>query len=78
MDIIVLMNVTPEDSDSLKAILDRTLGNPEVEVIMKNDELRKQKKSEYDKQRYQERKNTTVKNVESTKEEEREAETTRL
>ena len=45
--------------------------NGNADAIVKADEIKKQKKSEYDKQRYQERKNSIVKNVESEEEKEK-------
>ena len=60
MNIIVLLNVNPEDSENLKMVLDRAI--PEKDLT--TDEIQKQKKSEYDRQRYMEKKNSTVKNVE--------------
>lgn len=64
MNIIVLLNVTPEDNDNLRMVLDRTLSYDDT-VVLTAEEIKKQKRSEYDKQRYQDKKNSNVKNVEN-------------
>ena len=76
MDIIILRNVQPEDEKNLALALEKAFSEYADNVIVKIDEIRKQKKAEYDKQRYQDKKNFTVKNSEKSEisQEERENE----
>jgi hypothetical protein len=76
MDIIILRNVQPEDEKNLALALEKAFAEYADNVIVKIDEIRKQKKAEYDKQRYLDKKNSTMKNSEKSEisQEERENE----
>jgi hypothetical protein len=63
MDFFFFRNVKPEDEKNFAAALEKAFGDSEENLIVKIDEIRKQKKSDYDKQRYLDRKNSTVENV---------------
>ena len=67
MDIIILRNVQPEDEKNLALALEKAFSEYADNVIVKIDEIRKQKKAEYDKQRYLDKKNSTMKNSEKRK-----------
>lgn len=76
MDFFFFRNVKPEDEQNFIAALEKAFGESEENLIVKIDEIRKQKKAEYDKQRYIDKKNSTMKNSEKSEifQEERENE----
>lgn len=55
-------------SEEIKEAFDWLTENTGAITIVKTDEIKKQKKSEYDKQRYENKKNSTVKTVENDRE----------
>jgi hypothetical protein len=63
MDFFFFRNVKPEDEKNFAAALEKAFGDSEENLIVKIDEIRKQKKADYDKQRYLDRKNSTMENV---------------
>lgn len=74
MKMICFLNVKPEDHDNFVAALEKAFSVDDADAIKQADKIRKQKKAEYDKKRYEEKHNSTVKNVESEQEEERKEE----
>ena len=60
MDFFFFRNVQPEDEKNFVMALEKAFGEAGASVIMNMDDMRKLKKSEYDKQRYQDKKNTTA------------------
>ncbi len=68
----VFIDVQPEDHDNFIAALEKAFSTDNADAIKQADKIRKQKKAEYDKKRYEEKRNSTMKNVEEA-EEEREA-----
>lgn len=60
---------TPEELEMVRQALNGLFGdvNSEAESIVKTTEIQKQKKSDYDKKRYQDKKNFTVSTVEKVK-----------
>lgn len=63
---VIIVATTSEEIKEAFAWLSE---NSDAVTIVKADEIKKQKKSEYDKQRYQDRKNSTVKTVNADREE---------
>lgn len=63
---IIIVATTTEEIKEAFAWLSENTG---ADVIVKATEIQKQKKADYDKKRYQEKKNSTVENVKSDKEE---------
>lgn len=68
---VIIVATTSEEIKEAFAWLSE---NSDAITIVKADEQKKQKKSEYDKQRYESKKNSTVKTVNETKEEREEKE----
>ena len=62
---VIIVATTTEE---IKEAFDWLTENTGAITIVKTDEIKKQKKSEYDKQRYENKKNSTVKTVENDRE----------
>lgn len=65
----VFIDVRPEDHDNFIAALEKAFSTDNADAIKQADMIRRQKKAEYDKKRYEEKRNSTVKKVEDFQEE---------